>query len=100
MSTRAQKRVSSTDGKERVAVASAANGVAAGARHDIDFAAMARAQIAAREPERDRIATAAYFRAMQRGFQPGHELDDWLAAEAEIAGTLLPLEAPTASGRS
>jgi hypothetical protein len=32
----------------------------------------------------DRIATAAYFRAEQRGFQPGHELDDWLIAEREV----------------
>jgi hypothetical protein len=30
------------------------------------------------------IARAAYFRAEQRGFAPGHELEDWLAAEAEI----------------
>jgi hypothetical protein len=30
------------------------------------------------------IAELAYFRAMGRGFQPGHELDDWLAAEAEV----------------
>jgi hypothetical protein len=27
------------------------------------------------------IAKAAYFLAQQRGFVPGHELDDWLAAE-------------------
>jgi hypothetical protein len=27
------------------------------------------------------IATAAYYRAAQRGFEPGHELDDWLQAE-------------------
>ena len=27
------------------------------------------------------IATAAYYRAAQRGFAPGHELDDWLQAE-------------------
>lgn len=33
------------------------------------------------------IATAAYFRAEQRGFAPGHELADWLAAEAEVCGT-------------
>lgn len=31
-----------------------------------------------------RIAEAAYFRAQQRGFEPGHEVDDWLAAEREI----------------
>jgi hypothetical protein len=32
-----------------------------------------------------RIAEAAYYRAEQRGFQPGFEHEDWLAAEAEIA---------------
>jgi|HigsolmetaAR202D_1030399.scaffolds.fasta_scaffold00204_18 hypothetical protein len=31
------------------------------------------------------IAEAAYYRAEKRGFEPGHELDDWLAAEMEIA---------------
>ena len=30
------------------------------------------------------IAEAAYYRAQQRGFQPGYELEDWLAAENEI----------------
>jgi hypothetical protein len=30
------------------------------------------------------IAEAAYYRAQQRGFEPGHELDDWIAAEAEV----------------
>ena len=34
------------------------------------------------------IATAAYRRAEQRGFEPGHELEDWVAAEAEIKGLL------------
>lgn len=29
------------------------------------------------------IAEAAYYRAQQRGFAPGHELEDWLAAEQE-----------------
>jgi hypothetical protein len=27
----------------------------------------------------------AYFIAEKRGFEPGHELDDWLAAEAAVA---------------
>lgn len=38
------------------------------------------------DPERRRalIAEAAYLRAKQRGFMPGHEVEDWLAAEAEI----------------
>lgn len=30
------------------------------------------------------IAEVAYYRAQARGFAPGHELDDWLQAEAEI----------------
>ena len=29
------------------------------------------------------IATAAYYKAEARGFEPGHELNDWLQAEAE-----------------
>lgn len=33
-----------------------------------------------------RIAATAYFRAEQRGFAPGHEMEDWLAAEAEVDG--------------
>ena len=33
---------------------------------------------------RMRVEFAAYLRAEQRGFVPGHELEDWLAAEAEI----------------
>ena len=32
----------------------------------------------------ERIAALAYFKAEARGFWPGHELDDWLAAEEEI----------------
>ena len=31
-----------------------------------------------------RIAEAAYYRAERRGFEPGGEAQDWLAAEAEI----------------
>jgi hypothetical protein len=31
------------------------------------------------------IAERAYLRAQLRGFAPGLELDDWLAAEAELA---------------
>ena len=34
------------------------------------------------------IEEAAYYRAQQRGFAPGHELDDWVAAAAKhgVAG--------------
>jgi hypothetical protein len=30
------------------------------------------------------IADAAYYRAERRNFEPGHEHEDWLAAEAEV----------------
>jgi hypothetical protein len=35
-----------------------------------------------------RIARVAYQRAQQRGFSPGAELEDWLAAEREIDGQI------------
>lgn len=31
-----------------------------------------------------RIQEAAYYKSERRAFVPGHELDDWLAAEREI----------------
>jgi hypothetical protein len=31
-----------------------------------------------------RISKAAYLRAKARGFVPGHELEDWLAAEQSL----------------
>ena len=34
------------------------------------------------------IAEAAYLRAERRGFVPGHETEDWLAAEAEVDALL------------
>lgn len=45
-----------------------------------------------RSPDRvKRIQEAAYRRAQERGFGPGAELDDWLAAEREIdAGSGAP----------
>ena len=38
------------------------------------------------ESREARISEAAFFRAAARGFEPGHEWDDWLAAEKEIDG--------------
>jgi hypothetical protein len=36
-------------------------------------------------PDRDgKIAGFAYYKAESRGFEPGHELDDWLEAEREF----------------
>ena len=44
------------------------------------------------------IAEAAYLRAMQRGFEPGHELEDWYAAENEIDTQLGRSEPPRFCG--
>lgn len=44
--------------------------------------AVAAPSAAARE---DMVRTAAYYRAERRGFAPGYEWEDWLAAEAEVS---------------
>lgn len=36
------------------------------------------------EEHRRRVAEAAYYRAERRGFESGHEEEDWLEAEREI----------------
>ena len=40
------------------------------------------------EDTRRLIAEAAYFRAKERGFEPGHELEDWVEAESEVMGRI------------
>jgi len=40
------------------------------------------------EVRRSMIAEGAYLRAERRGFAPGHETEDWLAAEAEVDALL------------
>jgi 5-formyltetrahydrofolate cyclo-ligase len=45
------------------------------------------------EQREQRIRLAAYFRAEQRGFDQGHALDDWLAAEQEEDEKSRPLTA-------
>jgi hypothetical protein len=36
------------------------------------------------DERRQLIASQAYLRAKARGFVPGHELEDWLAAEQDV----------------
>jgi Protein of unknown function (DUF2934) len=38
----------------------------------------------ATEEIRKLIAETAYYRAQQRGFTPGYDVDDWLAAEMQV----------------
>jgi hypothetical protein len=43
----------------------------------------ARAEVSPDEL-RKLVSEAAYYRAKQRGFTPGHEMEDWIQAEAEV----------------
>ena len=58
------------------------------------------------EQRRAMVADAAYFYAEHRGFEPGYELEDWLAAEDQVAATLALADlqatarAKTGKGRS
>ncbi len=45
------------------------------------------------------IAEAAYYHAEHRGFESGHELEDWLAAEEEIDGLLTQGQSPVVPDR-
>ena len=49
--------------------------------------APARVKVTA-EARRSLIAETAYLRAERRGFVPGHDVEDWLAAEAEVDALL------------
>jgi hypothetical protein len=51
-------------------------------------AAPAGAHPVGAEARRAMIAERAYLRAERRGFAPGREAEDWLAAEAEIDSLL------------
>lgn len=41
-----------------------------------------------------KIAERAYYRAEQRGFAPGYELEDWIEAEKEVRGATQGEEEP------
>ncbi|MBT3013678.1 MAG: DUF2934 domain-containing protein [Candidatus Thiodiazotropha sp. (ex Lucina aurantia)] len=47
----------------------------------------ARASISPRE-RYEMIATMAYYRAEQRNFEPGHDVEDWLECESIIDSML------------
>lgn len=73
--------------------ATAPAGVPAGSRPEASAPQEASSDRAPSTEERIRVA--AYFLAEQRGFGPGRELDDWLAAEA-----MLRAQASVRQGRS
>ncbi len=54
----------------------------------------ARAAALSPEAREHMIGEAAYYRYVRRGFEPGHELEDWLAAEADFERTSQARQAP------
>jgi hypothetical protein len=58
-----------------------------GARKTASPAGPRRSEIS-EEMRRGMIAQAAYLRAERRGFKEGDEVEDWLAAEAEVDALL------------
>jgi hypothetical protein len=77
--------------RTRRQAATAANGAVVNPREDADVAQLAAAEAEAGAADRRvKVGLAAYFIAEKRGFEPGHELEDWLAAEAQINQTETP----------
>jgi hypothetical protein len=62
-----------------------ASGINPGKTEKEILAAIPAAAEVTPEEKRHLISKAAYYRAESRSFVPGHELDDWLNAEAEVA---------------
>jgi len=67
----------------------AADGVVGEVKHDDDLqitqSNLQQRELPSLSENREaRIAERAYWRAERRGFEPGHELEDWLHAEREI----------------
>jgi hypothetical protein len=54
------------------------------AAEDVPHAERALEGVLAHAGREQMIAEAAYYRAERRGFAPGAEIEDWLAAEREI----------------
>jgi hypothetical protein len=52
-------------------------------------ATTAKVSSASTPPTSEEIAKRSYEIYLARGAQPGHEVEDWLAAEAELSGKLL-----------
>ena len=69
--------------KDRPAPARKPASKAPGPTRGEGFSAHARAEVSPDEL-RKLISEAAYYRAKKRGFAPGHEVEDWVQAEAEV----------------
>lgn len=57
----------------------------AGSKSGVNHTTPNLTQLDGEEALRAHVAEAAYYKAEARQFEPGHEMEDWLAAEAELA---------------
>jgi len=81
-------------GKERPTLATKSGGARAGSKPTqterppkaVPDAAVAKTPVPRLSPEEvyRLIQESAYFKAKARGFAPGHEVQDWIEAEAEV----------------
>ena len=69
--------------KERPAPAKAPKTTQPAPGRKSSISSNARAEVSPDEL-RKLVSEAAYYRAKQRGFSPGHEMEDWIQAEAEV----------------
>lgn len=53
---------------------------------EVDTASLPNTASENSDERHQRIAEAAYSRAKRRGFEPGKEVEDWLAAESDLYG--------------
>jgi hypothetical protein len=80
---------STTTGKNKRPSKRQGNGEVHDAARDADVIYMVSAEVDKRAAAlHAMIADAAYFRAEKRGFEAGHEIEDWLVAEDEIINRL------------
>ena len=63
----------------------------AGDTHALGGSRIASSSLVAGSPNRSdhqvRVALIAYYKAQQREFAPGHDWEDWFAAEREVAAS-------------
>jgi DUF2934 family protein len=80
-----RKRMESTSRKD-----TSASGIAAATQVPADKRTASGSVVAGSPSGTDRqmrIAKVAYYKAQQRGFAPGHDWEDWFAAEREVTGS-------------
>lgn len=84
-----QSKAKSTPRSPLKAMPAAASSDAADPVHQVEIVNATLLATPTQRIDREQlIAEAAYHHAEARGFEPGHDVEDWLAAEAEVDARL------------